>query len=453
VNLFLTAQDIAMLSLDMMIRWSISLLFAIAMIAVSACQRPQAQSTQSVQDVVSNILVLTPDFDAKTIAGRQTTRFRRAGSTIRTLKFSNNAMIVDNATINDIAVTPQREADSVVISVPASLQSAPHLTLRLTFHGVPKQGVTWGDNLVFSSYFGCDWMFCSQDEPGDKSNLALALNVPPGMNSVAAGERTGGATAHTWQTAQPYSPYLFGFAAGTFETTVKRHSGMELAYINATGKPADLEALFGTTPAMVDFFTSKAGMPLPTKRYSQILVDGDVAQEQATYSLIGANNISPILNDPKEDWVIAHELAHQWWGNSVTCASWRDFWLNEGITVFMTAAWKEQRHGRAAYDHEMELARTRLGRALEAGWDKPLAFTGTYPLLRWRRAVQYSKGALFMDHLRTLLGEQPFWDGLRHYTRANAGKTVVSKDFQTAMEKASGRDLSSTFNQWVYDTH
>jgi len=91
-----------------------------------------------------------------------------------------------------------------------------------------------------------------------------------------------------------------------------------------------------------------------------------------------------------------------------------------------------------------------VAKVREQGWDKPLAFAGPYPSLRARRAVQYSKGALFMDHLRTLLGDDAFWRGLRNYTMENAGGVVTSADLQRAMEQASGQDLSAIFNAWVY---
>ena len=91
-----------------------------------------------------------------------------------------------------------------------------------------------------------------------------------------------------------------------------------------------------------------------------------------------------------------------------------------------------------------------MARVREQGGDKPLAFAGPYPSLGARRAVQYSKGALFMDHLRTLLGDDAFWRGLRSYTMENAGGVVTSADLQRAMEQASGVDLSGTFNAWVY---
>jgi aminopeptidase N len=147
--------------------------------------------------------------------------------------------------------------------------------------------------------------------------------------------------------------------------------------------------------------------------------------------------------------VIVHELAHQWWGNLVTADGLEHFWLHEGVVVFMTAAWKEHRFGKAAYEAELDLARKRLARAREIGFDKPLAFPGPYPSLAARRAVQYSKGALFLDHLRRLLGERSFWAGLKLFTRTHAGGVVNGRDFQRAFEKASGRDLDAVFEEWV----
>src|SRR3546814_3863365 len=135
-------------------------------------------------------------------------------------------------------------------------------------------------------------------------------------------------------------------------------------------------------------------------------------------------------DDPSQDWAIVHELAHQWWGNLITCATLKDFWLNEGITTFMTAAWKEHRYGSAAYEAELDIARKRLDRARAEGFDKPLAWEGHYPSLGVRRAVQYSKGALFMDRLRATIGDAAFWAGLRQYTPSHAAGTVTRLDLE-----------------------
>src|SRR5437868_11959271 len=125
-------------------------------------------------------------------------------------------------------------------------------------------------------------------------------------------------------------------------------------------------------------------------------------------------------------------------------------WMNEGVATFMAAAWKQHDLGEVAYQREIDLARRRVERAREQGFDKPLAWGGAYPSLGLRRAVQYSKGVLFLDHLRETIGEEAFWRGLRAYTRRHARATVTSRDFQNAMQDASGRDLEPLFVEWVY---
>ena len=101
-------------------------------------------------------------------------------------------------------------------------------------------------------------------------------------------------------------------------------------------------------------------------------------------------------------------MAHRGWGNDVTGASWNELWLNEGVVVFMTAAWNQQRWSEAACMREIDTACERWQRARAAGFDKPLNWAGEYPNLRTRRDVQYGKGAVFMHILRDEFGERAF---------------------------------------------
>ncbi len=214
--------------------------------------------------------------------------------------------------------------------------------------------------------------------------------------------------------------------------------------------PTSLRSKFRDTPRMLAFLQGRAGVPLPHEVYTQVLVAGSEAQEKSSFALIGAEVLDPILEDPTEDWVIVHELAHQWWGNLVTCRDWSQFWLNEGMATFLVAAYKEQRWGRPAYERELGLWRERWKEAKDAGFDVPLAYAQPYPSLRVRRAIQYSKGALFLDTLRARLGDRAFWKGIAAFTRNHAGGTVTSADFQGAMQGASGVDLFPLFRKWVY---
>jgi hypothetical protein len=117
----------------------------------------------------------------------------------------------------------------------------------------------------------------------------------------------------------------------------------------------------------------------------------------------------------------------------------------------MAAAWKQHRWGEEWHERELDGARTRWAAARAAGWDRPLAFSGAYPDLRTRRAIQYSKGALFFVELRRALGDDAFWRGLRSFTIAHVGGTVESADLQHAFEAASGRDLAPLFAECVYE--
>lgn len=347
-------------------------------------------------------------------------------------------------------VVPEVREDAVVFPLPRPLRRGRRATLRVAYHGTPRRGLTFDGASVYTSYSASEWMFCALDRPGDKATLTLALTLPRGFRSIGSGglrvSSAGTRERHTWRETRPYSSYLFGFAAGRFATW---SPSPRTLHASAAADADELASVFPDTPDMVRFFEERAGVPLPHRSYAQLLVRGDEAQESAAFSVLGGETMAPVLDGPDGDWAPAHELAHQWWGNLVTCATWRDFWLNEGVTVFMSAAWKERRWGRAAYDRELEAARARVAVAREAGFDGPLDFSGKYPSLRVRRAIQYGKGALFMDRLRTALGEQAFWTALRAYTRAHAGGTVTTADFRRAFEASSRRDLSAVFAGWV----
>lgn len=407
-------------------------------------------------DVTRYDLALTPDIPNGTVAGREVITLRATEDRLQRLDFSGNGLTIDKATLDGVPVTARSEDGSLSFALGQPLKRGRVVRLEVLYHGKPARGLSGSGTSLYTSYFACDWMICLQDQFGDKAAFSLALHVPAGLVTLSVGRRVArtvapdGGEIHRWTAPRPYSAYLFGFAVGRFALASERVGSARLAYLSEVADADALKQRFPQTPDVVRFFADKAGAPLPVAEYSQLLVKGREAQEAATYSVLGVDALATNADDPAQDWAIAHELAHQWWGNLVTCATLKDFWLNEGVTTFMTAAWKEHQYGRAAYDAELAVARARLDKARAAGFDKPLAWDGRYPSLATRRAVQYSKGALFMDHLRTTLGERAFWAGLRRYTRTHAGGVVTSLDFQHAMEASSGRDLRPLFAEWVF---
>jgi aminopeptidase N len=407
-------------------------------------------------DIERYDVIVRPDVAEKSMEGSTRITLRALRDGIGHIDLTANAMRF--ARICGGALVSETPNDGLWrIDLDHVLRKGERTTVDFDYSGKPLRGLIFEGDIVYTSYFTCDWMICAQDRPGDKAAFKLTLDIAKDAMSFGPGRylglspTRGTPTRQVWEETKVYPAHTFGFAAGKFTTAFANAGPVSLAYFTAPGTADadELQRLFATTPEMLDYFQGKAGVPFPNARYTQLLVKGWEAQEGSNFSVIGTEAIRSILKDPTEDWVIAHELAHQWWGNLIGCADWTHFWLNEGVAVFMTAAWKEHKHGRAAYDREMELARKRLQFARDAGFDKPLAWDGQYPDLRTRRAVQYSKGALFMDALRTELGEDAFWAGFKLYTQRHAGGTVVSADFQRAMEDASKRDLSTIFKAWV----
>jgi aminopeptidase N len=244
--------------------------------------------------------------------------------------------------------------------------------------------------------------------------------------------------------------YLFGFAAGAFERHMLDAGKPSLVVLAKGVDAAKVRALFGDTRAMLSFFAARSGVPFSEPVYTQVLTSTSAAQEAVAHATIGLSEIEPILNDAHEDWVIAHELSHQWWGNAITCADWSELWLNEGFAVFMAAAWKEAKWGQGDYERELQLANKRWAAAKDAGFDVPLSWKGVYPSLKVKRAMAYAKSVVFLDTLRREVGERTFWRAVRVYTRRYWGGVVTARDLQRAMEQTSGRDLSHLFVTWVY---
>jgi aminopeptidase N len=425
-----------------------SLLFAAAI-------GTSARAEEPAYDVTHFHVTLKPDFASGSIEGVTRIIVRGTGAGAERIRFSGNDLVLEAVEVDGRPATVTRSGPAMSVQLNRRLRAGRTATLRLRYRGKPRRGIVFGEGTAYSNYFTCDWMVCDIDRPGDKATLRLDLILPAGKTSIASGIQAGrteagpGLERHRWVQDRPYSAYLFGFAIGFDRKIATPHEGVELV---AAGDlpPAEMARRLSDTDRMLDFFREKAGLPFPHRRYVQVVVPGGEAQEKSSFSLLGRSHLDPRLDEPKEDWLIAHELAHQYWGNLVTCESWTDFWLNEGIVTFMVAAWKERRWGRPAYDREMELARARVARVREGGLDVPLTYGGEYPSLAARRAITYSKGALFMDALRRELGDEAFWAGLKRFTREHAGRSATSRDFERAYRKSSGRDLSPLFEEWVY---
>jgi aminopeptidase N len=430
---------------------TLAIVCAVGLLFGSAAAASAAPTFRS----ISYDIRLTPDFATGVLSGVEYLRFQSLSDDLDALSFTANPLAV-NATLDGSAgVTVTTEGNRRIFHLPRRLAKGEIATLAMSFAGRPKRDVVFTSDEIHTGYFTCELMICDIDRPDDRATLQLALTLPTGFDAVAPGQLVSRSSAGTgletwrWQEDRAYPSYLYGFAVGRY-VRMKLEDDPSLWVLYSGETPERVQAMFANTAHMVAFYESKAGMKLPERRYTQVLVDHNGNQEDASLSMIEKGSAEQVLSDPRADGMIAHELAHQWWGNLLTCSDWKEIWLNEGMAGFMTAAYKEQQWGRAAYDREIAVAQKAWDAAKQSGLDKPLSWTGTYPSLRDERRIAYGKSMIFLETLRTELGDEAFWRGVRRYTQANAGRSVTAKDLQKAFEAASGRDLSITFKTWVY---
>jgi aminopeptidase N len=406
-------------------------------------------------DVLDYTADLRLDFAEKSVHGEVAVTFESTADGLSAVELDAPGLSIEGVSEKGVPVPHEvREGKlRVVLERPAARGERRTLTVR--YSGKPERGMRFGPDQVFTSFNTSRWLV-SRADPGDKATLTLAITLPADLGVVASGrpvsreDLPGGLARHVWREERPYSTYIFGLAAGRFREASRQAGPVRLRFLAPGLTPEELDRAFAGTEEMLAFFESKAGVPFPGESYPQVLLPGAPAQEMSGFSLMSEDYGRSVLADPREDSLIAHELAHQWWGNLLTCETWSDFWLNEGMVTFLAAAFKEHKWGRDEYDRERALARMRYGRAVAEGKDRALVHPNWSTAEEMSGPVAYSKGALVFHLLRVQLGERAFWEGLRQYTRAGAGGGVDSEDLRAALEKASGRDLKPFFAQWVY---
>lgn len=404
-------------------------------------------------------LELEPDFEARRFAATVQIDLVAGPHAPTTLTLQTGALAVDQVRMDGADLAYDREGAQLHIHLPSDAAAAGGMrTLTLHYRGQGSAGLRFDTDTpqVATAFSTSQWMPCL-DDPAMRATFHLRLVLPSGLVSLGNGSRTetvqtrAGKRVDEWHLDTPVPSYLCGFAAGGFTQAQSQAGATRLTYLGpaALFDEAALQRIFNDTADQLAFYAERAGVPYALPVYGQVLLMGPAAQEMAGFSAMGARYGTRVLADPEAIWLGAHEAAHQWWGNGLTNRSWRHFWLNEGIASFMTAAYLEHRFGRAAYDAQIAAAQTQYDALRAQGLDKSLVFPDWDHPSAADRSLVYDKGTLVLHELRTLLGEERFWKGLKHYTHKHWGQSVETADFKQAMEEGSGVDLSTFFRHWV----
>ncbi|MEP2025087.1 MAG: M1 family aminopeptidase [Reichenbachiella sp.] len=317
----------------------------------------------------------------------------------------------------------------------------------------PQQIWTQGETAASSGWFP------TIDIPNERSTQKMKITIQDKFKTLSNGllteqiEEPNGKRTDIWVMDQPHPPYLFMMAVGDFTVTTDECNGVPLAYWLEKDFGKYGKDIFGNTPEMMTFFSEILGYPYPWKKYDQIVVRDYVsgAMENTTASLFyeQLNVDSRYLIDDNWDAIIAHELMHQWFGDLVTCESWSNLTLNEGFASYSEYLWNQYKYGQDHADYSFLVEQEAY--FIEAAEEPKnlIRYYYEHPDDMFD-SHSYNKGAAVLHMLRSYLGDDAFFLGVKKYLEDNAFQSVEVAQLRIAFEEVTGEDLNWFFDQWFF---
>lgn len=315
----------------------------------------------------------------------------------------------------------------------------------------PRQIWTQGETESNSVWFP------TIDAPNQRCTQEMLITVRNEFKTVSNGilvESTNngnGTRTDYWKMDQPHAPYLFMLVVGEFAVMESSWGEIPLTYYVEPEYEQYADDIFGNTPEMMSYFSDLLEYPYPWPKYAQVVVrdyvSGAMENTSASIFMESLQVTDRELLDYNWDDIIAHELFHQWFGDLVTCESWSNLTLNEGLATYGEYLWDEYKYGRDEADFNFSL--TAEGYLDEAN-ETPKSLIRYYYGHREDMfdSHSYGKGALVWHMLRNYLGDDAFFAGLNVYLKDKAFQSVELADVRLAFEKVTGEDLLWFFDQW-----
>ena len=455
------------------IRWTIFTLAAMAALAVASmhlrADEPYARSRD--YDLQHSKIALRFDVDQKKVIGDVTHTLAILRDGTPSIAFDSVGLTIQGVTVNKASAKFETTASKLIVQLPAAAHTGEKFDVDIRYEGKPSKGLYFilpdkeypnRPKQVWSQGESEDTRYYlpTYDYPNDRLTTETILTVPASWITVANGKLinvtkpANDLRTWTWRESLPSSTYLITVVAGEFEEVKQSWHGMPVTYYAPKGRGDRLLPNYERTPAMIDVFSKKLGVDYPWEKYAQSMVDDFVAGGMENSS--ATTNTSSSLRNPKlipefpgdEDPLISHELAHQWFGDLVTCDDWGNIWLNESFATFFEMVWTEAHYPKDQADYERWTAvQEWLGQPglyskpiVRHDFDDSSEFDGN----------AYGKGSLVLYMLRHQIGEDAFYRGLRNYLEAHRGKNVVTADLIKSIEDANHISVQQFFDEWIY---
>jgi aminopeptidase N len=388
------------------------------------------------------------------------------------IAFDSVGLNIQRVSVNNSPAKFETTNDKLIVHLPWAAKAGEKFDVGIRYEGQPAKGLyfilpdkdypdrprqvwTQGESEDTRYYLP------TYDYPNDRLTTETILTVPASWTTVSNGKLVGVADAGnglktwTWKESVPSSTYLITVVAGEFDELKDSWRGIPVSYYAPKGRGDRLSVNYGRTPAMMELFSKKFGVDYPWEKYAQVMVDDFVAVGMENSS--ATTNTSSSLVHPDlaveyptgEDGLISHELAHQWFGDLLTCKDWGDIWLNESFATFAEIIWNEARYGKDQADFDRWEQARRWFQEADL-FDKSIVRRDFSADSDEFDGNTFTKGGWVLDMLRHQLGEDAFYRGFQQYLSTNRGKNVVTADFAKAIEEATHTNIDEFLAQWVY---
>jgi aminopeptidase N len=379
----------------------------------------------------------------------------------RELPLDFGALTVDAVTVDGRAAGFKRAEGRLLVALAGGHKAGDLLTVSVKYHGRPADGLffkrnKFGDRTVFADNWpnrAHHW-FPSLDHPYDKARVAFTVTAPARYDVVANGRLVetaslqNGARLTSWREDVDIPVYCMVVGATEFSVLdAGAFGGSRLSYYlypkDRDNGPRD----YGRALRIAEFLTSTVG-PYPYEKLALV---------ESSTQFGGMENSSNIFFDEnaydgsgKLEGTVAHEIAHQWFGDSVTESDWHHLWLSEGFATYFGALFYEHADGRERFLEVMRGARDRYMK--DAGSvARPVIDPSVTDLFKLLNRNSYEKGAWVLHMLRHVVGDEKFFEAVRDYYRQNRDRNALTDDFRRASELRSGRQLEWFFREWLYE--
>ncbi|HEY6417483.1 MAG TPA: DUF3458 domain-containing protein [Candidatus Binataceae bacterium] len=438
--------------------------------------QPAYVEPQWARDRIADIrhikLDVTLDFAAKSIAGTATHRLAAILDGVDRLEFDAAELAVTGVRAGGEPAAFETVDRKLKVTLPRALRAGEETEVAIEYSAHPRRGLyfvgpdaaypnkpveawTQGEDEDSRYWFPC------YDYPNDRATSEVIATVPENFIAVSNGALVSSSadaarktrTFH-WRHDVFHSTYLITLAAGEFVAVEERAGNVPVLYYVHPGREDDARRAFGNTPKMIQFFERVIGVPYPYAKYAQVAVTdfifGGMENSSATTQTADTLHDARAHLDFKSDPLVAHELAHQWWGDLLTCRDWSHAWLNEGFATYFEAMWCEENEGADEFAWNLRQDRGAYLDEDAHRYRRPIVCN------RYRNPIElfdrhlYEKGSLVLHMLRRLVGDELFFRSLNLYCTRHRGQNVITKDLERAFEDSTGRNLEFFFSQWVY---